>query len=221
MLTYVRTWTARRQSFFIGAWELPSTMAVRRPNRATSRAAAGWLVAPPRRQAVGRHAGWLAEPPRRASWTGHAPQASHASHAPRRDAQSRPRHGHGRCSRVDWVGSAELRGERGTHRAKWGRGRGNGERNERGSLWADGEERHGFDAASGGRWFWARERWCGRGGCYARRGEIGRERWASGQWRRATAGARGCTGVWVAGSTRRERSALAARVWGAGLRELG
>jgi hypothetical protein len=47
------------------------------------------------------------------------------------------------------------------------------ERNERGSPWADRDERHGFDAASGGRRFWARERRRGRGGCYARRGEIG------------------------------------------------
>jgi hypothetical protein len=38
------------------------------------------------------------------------------------------------------------------------RGRGDGERKGRRSPWADGDERHGLDAASDGRWFWARER---------------------------------------------------------------
>jgi hypothetical protein len=62
-----------------------------------------------------------------------------------------------------------------------GGGRGDGGRSERGSPWVDGDERHGFDATSDGRWFWARERRRGRGGCCARRGEIGRERKSGGR----------------------------------------
>jgi hypothetical protein len=60
MLTYVRTWMARRRSF-VGAWEQPSTMAVRQLNRATSRVAAGWLAALSHMQAISRRAG-RAEP---------------------------------------------------------------------------------------------------------------------------------------------------------------
>jgi hypothetical protein len=149
MLTYVRTWTARRRSFFVGACEQPSTMAVRRPNRATSRVAAGWLAVPPHRQAVSRRAGrplatrcgqavprhaeqararpWamLAGP----GWFGRAPAMASERHAERNEGEEeamvrgmRGDH-HGRMKMND-MGSTRLRrtavlGERKTTWARW------------------------------------------------------------------------------------------------------